>query len=423
MNITITPTKLKGHITPPPSKSQAHRLIIAAALAGGKSTISNVAASQDIAATLSCMKVLGARAELESTTLTVTGIGEKRTPYSPCMCGAPHLSCGESGSTLRFLIPVALAVAGGAFFTGEGRLLARPQAPYAALFAEKGIFFAHEAQAITVGGNLRPGEYTIPGNVSSQFITGLLYALPLLDGESTIRVTTELESADYVAMTLDALRTFGITVEQENFRVFRIPGRQTYRPQSLSVESDWSQAGFWYAAAGLGNDVTVTGMDPDSIQGDKAIVHWGGLIDSAPGRGHTVSIDVSRCPDLVPPAAAWGALMEGTLRLKNAGRLRIKESDRLSAVTAVLGAMGARITEGADSLTIEGQHSLPGGCTVDCCNDHRIAMMAAIAATRCERPVTLTGAECVKKSYPDFWEDYEALGGHILRQDAQGGQR
>lgn len=423
MNITITPTKLKGHITPPPSKSQAHRLIIAAALAGGKSTISNVAASQDIAATLSCMKVLGARAELESTTLTVTGIGEKRTPYSPCMCGAPHLSCGESGSTLRFLIPVALAVAGGAFFTGEGRLLARPQAPYAALFAEKGIFFAHEAQAITVGGNLRPGEYTIPGNVSSQFITGLLYALPLLDGESTIRVTTELESADYVAMTLDALRTFGITVEQENFRVFRIPGRQTYRPRSLSVESDWSQAGFWYAAAGLGNDVTVTGMDPDSIQGDKAIVHWGGLIDSAPGRGHTVSIDVSRCPDLVPPAAAWGALMHGTLRLKNAGRLRIKESDRLSAVTAVLGAMGARITEGADSLTIEGQRSLPGGCTVDCCNDHRIAMMAAIAATRCERPVTLTGAECVKKSYPDFWEDYEALGGHILRQDAQGGQR
>ena len=440
MNITITPTKLKGSITPPPSKSQAHRLIIAAALAEGESVISNVALSQDIEATLNCMKALGAKAVVDGSTVIITGIGKKRTPYATCMCGITHLHCGESGSTLRFLIPVALAVAGGAFFTGEGRLLARPQKPFADLFREKGIFFAHEAQAITVGGDLRPGEYALPGNVSSQFITGLLYALPLLDGDSTIRITTKLESVDYVAMTLDALKRFGIQVEHKGWMTYRIPGNQTYQPQKLAVEADWSQAGFWYAAAGIGNEIEVTGMNPKSIQGDKEIVNWGRMIDGRPMKGgvsvpilgkapqgelpltpvspaHAASIDVSHCPDLVPPAAAWGAMMNGTLYLKNAARLRIKESDRLAAVTAVLSAMGAKVTEGADNLVIEGQLSLKGGCTVDCCNDHRIAMMAAIAATRCEKPVTLAGAECVKKSYPNFWEDYEMLGGNIVRSE------
>lgn len=441
MNVTITPTKLKGTITPPPSKSQAHRLIIAAALAEGESVISNVAFSQDIEATLSCMKALGAKAAVDGSTLTITGIGKKRTPYAPCMCGITHLDCGESGSTLRFLIPVALAVAGGAFFTGRGRLLARPQEPYADLFAEKGIFFAHEAQAITVGGDLTPGEYHLPGDVSSQFITGLLYALPLLDGDSTIRITTaKLESVDYVAMTLDALKQFGVTVEHKGWMTYHIPGNQTYQPQQLAVEADWSQAGFWYAAAGIGNEVEVTGMNPKSIQGDKEIVNWGRMIDGRPMEGgvsvpilgkasqamrpstpvstaHATSIDVSHCPDLVPPAAAWGAMMNGTLYLNNAARLRIKESDRLAAVTATLNAMGAKVTEGEDNLIIEGQTSLKGGVTVDCCNDHRIAMMAAIAATRCEAPVTLVGAECVKKSYPNFWEDYEKLGGRIVRSE------
>ena len=420
MNVTITPTKLRGSITPPPSKSQAHRLIIAAALAEGESVISNVAFSQDIEATLNCMKALGAKARVDGSTVTVTGIGKARAVTGTCMCGITHLHCGESGSTLRFLIPVALAVAGGAFFTGEGRLLARPQKPYADLFREKGIFFAHEAQAITVGGDLRPGEYALPGDVSSQFITGLLYALPLLEGDSTVRITTDrLESADYVAMTLDALKQFGITVKHKDFLTYHIPGGQSYRPQSLSVEADWSQAGFWYAAAGMGNDVEVTGMDPKSIQGDRVITHWGELLMSDPARGRSaVSIDVSHSPDLVPPLAAWGALTgHADLYIKNAARLRIKESDRLSAVTGVLSAMGAKVTEGDDNLIIEGRPSLRGGCAVDCCNDHRIAMMAAIAATRCKEPVTLVGAECVRKSYPNFWEDYEALGGIIEKSE------
>lgn len=412
MNVTITPAPLRGTITPPPSKSQAHRLLIAAALAEGKSVISNVALSQDIEATLGCMRALGAQASAEGDTLTIRGIGSRRTSCGACMCGIPHLECGESGSTLRFLIPVALAVAGGGIFTGRGRLLARPQKPYADLFAAKGIFFAQEAQAITAGGVLTPGEYTLPGDVSSQFVTGLLYALPLLEGDSDIVLTSPLESRGYVDMTLLALRAFGVTA-RETAAGYHIPGGQRYQPRSLAVEGDWSQAGFWYAANGIGGQVELLGLDPASAQGDKVIADYCGQL-CRPGE---VELDVSQCPDLVPPLAAHAALRgEGAVtRIVGAARLRIKESDRLSTVTQVLNAMGAQVEEHPDSLTILGRFRLAGGVTVDSCNDHRIAMMAAIAATRCEKPVTITGAQCVAKSYPNFWADYEALGGRIVR--------
>ena len=412
MNVTITPASLRGAITPPPSKSQAHRLLIAAALAEGESVISNVALSQDIEATLGCMRALGAQASAEGDTLTIRGIGSRRTSCGACMCGIPHLECGESGSTLRFLIPVALAVAGGGIFTGRGRLLARPQKPYADLFAAKGIFFAQEAQAITAGGVLTPGEYTLPGDVSSQFVTGLLYALPLLEGDSDIVLTSPLESRGYVDMTLLALRAFGVTA-RETAAGYHIPGGQRYQPRSLAVEGDWSQAGFWYAANGIGGQVALLGLDPASAQGDKVIADYCGRL-CRPGE---VELDVSQCPDLVPPLAAHAALRgEGEVtRIVGAARLRIKESDRLSTVTQVLNAMGAQVEEHPDSLTILGRAHLAGGVTVDSCNDHRIAMMAAIAATRCEKPVTITGAQCVAKSYPNFWEDYEALGGRIVR--------
>ena len=267
MNIRITPTRLNGSITPPPSKSQAHRLIIAAALAKGESVISNVAMSQDITATLACARVLGASARLEGDTLYITGTGGPRGPLGVCSCGMPHFPCGESGSTLRFFIPIALAVLGGGFFTGQGRLLARPQKPYADLFAEKGLFFAHEAQAITTEGTLTAGTFRLPGDVSSQFITGLLYALPMLEGDSVIEVTTALESRDYVSMTLDALKQFGVEVAWTG-NTFHIPGGQTYRARELAVEADWSQSGFWYAAQGVGNSIQVTGMNHNSVQGD-----------------------------------------------------------------------------------------------------------------------------------------------------------
>lgn len=414
MNLRITPTQLKGSITPPPSKSQAHRLIIAAALAEGESVISNVALSQDIRATLACMEALGAGTGMAGDdTLAVTGVGGGRAPCAGGTDGGglPLLDCGESGSTLRFLIPIALALAGGGIFTGRGRLLARPQKPYADLFAEKGLRFVQEEGAITACGVLKPGVYELPGDVSSQFITGLLYALPLLEGDSEIRVTTGLESAGYVAMTLDALEQFGVTVDNDGWRTFRIPGNQTYRPRSLAVEADWSQAGFWYAAAGIGNQVAVTGMNEGSVQGDRALVEYRDFFFSAPPARRYTS--VAQVPDLVPPLAVWAALTGGTTVLHSAGRLRMKESDRLATVTEVLRALGARVEEGPDSLTIEGRPSLSGGVSVSAHNDHRIAMMAAVAATRCERPVVIRGAECVAKSYPNFWEDYRFLGGQI----------
>ena len=389
MNVTITPGLLRGAITPPPSKSQAHRLLIAAALADGESRIEHLADSQDIQATRRCMAALKAPGE-----------------------DLPVLDCGESGSTLRFLIPVALALRGGGRFTGRGRLMERPQKPYFDLFDEKGIAYRQEDGVLTVQGRLTPGTFARPGDVSSQFVTGLLYALPLLEGDSRITLTTPLESRGYVDMTLEALERFGIRAECPDGRTLRVPGGQTYRPCRAAVESDYSQAAFYYAANGLGGQVEILGLNPRSAQGDRCIVPYHMQL-CGPGEAE---LDVSQCPDLVPPLAAHAALRQGITRIVNAARLRIKESDRLTAVTQVLTALGADVVEGADRLTITGQpEGLAGGVTVDSHNDHRIAMMAAVAATRCAAPVTITGAECVAKSYPDFWEDYERLGGQIQR--------
>jgi 3-phosphoshikimate 1-carboxyvinyltransferase len=248
--------------------------------------------------------------------------------------------------------------------------------------------------------------------VSSQFFTGLLYALSLLDGPSEIISTTPLESVDYINMTIDAMARAGIRVEQgadsRSYRVF--PGE--YKPFKDRVEADWSQAGFWYAAAALGSGVEIDGMNAFSVQGDMVVAaHYLRLT----GEGE-VELDVSGCPDLVPPLAVMAAVRRGNTNIVNAARLRIKESDRLASVTAVLTALGADIQEHPDSLTIRGKDALAGGVSVDCHNDHRIAMMAAIAATRCEKLVTLVGAECVNKSYPDFWEHYRMLGGdfHVV---------
>ena len=403
--VTIRPKRLAGHVTVPPSKSQSHRLLLCAALARGESEIKNVAFSQDILATLRCMEALGAEwEEIAPGHLRIVGI-----PGRAWQGELPRLDCGESGSTLRFLIPIALAVAGGGIFTGRGRLMQRPQKPYFDLFEEKGIAYEQTGDTLVVRGTLTPGEYRLPGDVSSQFFTGLLYALSLLDGPSVVVSTTELESSEYIDMTVDAMARAGVNVQcGADKKSYRINPVQ-YKALSERVEGDWSQAGFWYAAVALGNQVEPEGLNAFSIQGDMAVVaHF--LRLSSPG---DVTIDVSACPDLVPPLAAMAAVREGTTRLVNAARLRIKESDRLTSVTATLNAMGARVEEGADSLTIYGQKTLMGGAEVDCCNDHRIAMMAAVAATRCERPVKLLGADCVKKSYPNFWEHYQELGGDL----------
>ena len=406
MNVTITPAVLKGTVTPPPSKSQAHRLIIAAALSDGFCKLSNVDLSEDIQATLRCMRTLDADASADGTIIRGADLVDGHEEPAPEV-----MDCGESGSTLRFLIPVALALKGGGKFTGHGRLMERPQDPYFALFREKGIFYEQKDGVLTVRGKLAPGVYTLPGNVSSQFITGLLYALPLLEGDSEIVLTTGLESRGYVDMTLDALERFGVKAEYDGKRTFRVPGNQYYQHQNLAIEADWSNAAFWYGAKCLGCPVEIGGLDQASVQGDRAIA---GFYDQLQGIG-SLDLDVSQCPDLVPPLAAMAALRSGeTTRIVNAGRLRIKESDRLATVTEVLNALGAKVEEYEDHLVIHGRERLAGGVTVSGHNDHRIAMMAAIAAIRCEAPVTITGAECVKKSYPRFWEDYRRLGGELI---------
>lgn len=413
MKLTITPTKLRGTVTPPPSKSLAHRLLIAAALSDGRGVLTGLGDSQDITATRRCLSALGAGMEdLGASAVRVHGLGASLVQAGP----EPILDCGESGSTLRFLIPVALLVNGKAALTGHGRLMERPLQPYEDLFREKGVAWEIRNGVLRLDSGrgcdrlaLDPGEYRLPGNVSSQFFTGLLFALPLLDGDSTLVPTTSLESRDYLELTRQAQTLAGVRSRWQGDALF-IPGGQRYQPFTASVEADWSQAAFWYAARGVGNAVSVTGMAADSRQGDRVILDYGlRLMES----GSDVTLDMSGCPDLLPPLAAWAALRPGTTVLANAGRLRMKESDRLQSVTAVLTALGAHVREEPDQLVILGREALPGGAEVDCWGDHRIAMMAAIAATACREPVTLRGAECVAKSYPSFWEDYRMLGGNI----------
>ena len=379
--------------------------MICAALAEGESVIRNVAFSQDIRATLGCVSALGAKwTDLGRGVIQIEGIGGKEYRGE-----LPRLDCGESGSTLRFFLPIALAVAGGAVFTGRGRLMQRPQKPYFDLFDGMGIEYEQKGDVLKVKGRLRAGQYRLPGNVSSQFFTGLLFALPLLDGKSEMIPTTELGSLDYIRMTIQAQELAGLEPPGRENGGFVVKG-QSYRPMEVSVEADWSQAGFWYAARALGSDVEICGMSDASLQGDKRIAEFARLLS----REGDAEIDVSQCPDLVPPLAAMAAVRKGDCRITGAARLRIKESDRLATVTAALNALGAKVEEYPEELLIHGVDVLRGGAVINCCNDHRIAMMCAVAATRCRGGDTvLLGAECVRKSYPDFWQVYRELGGDM----------
>lgn len=470
MNLRITPRRLSGTVTPPGSKSMAHRLLIAAALASGVSVVESAAQgaaspqnaliSQDIEATLRCLAALGAAWEVRGNAYHVTGIRARRAfglservtaqdfhaaqvsgnssedatvpdfhaaqvpgnsseqataqdfraaqaPGNLSDYVLPRFDCGESGSTLRFLIPIALAVTGGGVFTGYGRLMERPQGPYESLFDQKGIFHARKGNSLTVRGTLTPGRYRLPGDVSSQFFTGLLFALPLLDGESVLESVTPLQSAPYVRMTLDALSGAGIRVDADADGQRFTVRPQPYRAFRAAVESDWSQAAFWYAANFLGADVNLKGLNPRSAQGDRIIE----TLSERMRRDGEIRIDLSDCPDLLPPLAVMSAARHGSTRFVNAGRLRMKESDRLSTVARMLRALGVEAEEGPDFLNVPGG-TLRGG-TVDGCNDHRIVMAAAVAACVCAGPVTITGADAVRKSYPGFWDHYQNLGGEI----------
>ena len=425
MKLTVIPSRLRGTVSVPPSKSQAHRLIIGAALAEGTSHIANLAESQDIRATLNCMERLGAKISPDGS--EITGIRPDTTRKE-----LPVLDCGESGSTIRFLMPVALAVAGGGVFLGRGRLLERPYGPYEEIFARQGIEFRRESGRIILSGTLRPGAFALPGDVSSQFITGLLYALPLLDGDSDLVLTTPLESRGYVDLTLEALRQFqvtslplrqwsyhsvleklkqnGVTATDTGWHIF---GGQRYQAADVTVEGDYSQAANFILAKGMGNNLSVTGLNPSSVQGDRVVLQYAEQLDG-PG---DVTLDVSQCPDLVPALAVRAALRAGEItRIVGAARLRLKESDRLAAVTAELNRIGGEVCETPDSLVIQGVERFRGGSCYGH-QDHRIVMMLAMAATCSTGEIVIDGAEHVAKSYPTFWSDYEDLGGQIRRTE------
>lgn len=420
--VKITPAALTGTVKAPPSKSFAHRAVLAAFLSGEECKISNVKLSDDISATLSCIKALGAEYTYDEKKSSVTILKSQGQLTQKKL----RLDCGESGSTIRFLIPIAMCFCSNLEFTGKGRLMERPMTPFFKIFDEKGISYSLKNGVLSVKGVLQAGDFIIDGSVSSQFITGLLYALPLLDGDSRIIIDGALTSKGYIDITLDVLKKYGIKIKNENYEAFIIKGNQKYKPRSYTVEGDFSQAAFFLTAGAIGCNVTVSGLREDSLQGDKKILDvirsTGAVVEKcSPSKYraisssdmHGVTVDADEIPDLVPILAVLFAFCKGESRIINAGRLRIKESDRLSAICTELEKLGADITEGEDYLIIRGKQVL-NGAQVSSHNDHRIAMATAIAACRAEGDVTIDGAgKSVKKSYPNFFEDYKKLGGNV----------
>ncbi|GAA0771601.1 3-phosphoshikimate 1-carboxyvinyltransferase [Clostridium subterminale] len=415
--IIIKPKLLKGNIVVPPSKSLGHRGIIAATLSRGISRVDNIQFSKDIEATMDIMKELGAVLNTEYHSLHIDG--SNIFSYDKSL----DLKCNESGSTLRFLIPLALTKKGDYVFHGEGKLISRPLDPYYDIFREKGIEYSTKGEGLPlkVSGKLTSGTYRVRGDISSQFITGLLFSLPLIKGNSKIEITTKLESKGYIDLTLEVLKDFGIEIENNNYKEFNIRGAQRYHSRDYYIEGDYSQGAFFLVAGALGSPIICSELNKNSLQGDKVILDileaMGCSIDESeegikvnPSRTKGIEIDASNCPDLVPILTVLASLSEGETRIINAKRLRIKECDRLHAITTELSKLGANIIELEDSLIISGVSELKGG-EVNSHNDHRIVMALAIAATRATEEVIINNPSAVEKSYPNFFKDYLKLGG------------
>lgn len=337
------------------------------------------------------------------------------------------IDCNESGSTLRFLVPISLLFSGRSKFIGKGNLGKRPLTTYYNIFDNQGIEYSYEEGNLNliINGKLKPGVFEVEGNVSSQFITGLLFTLPLLNGDSKIIITTEMESKGYIDLTLRAMSDFGVEIINNNYREFIIKGNQKYNARNYRVEGDYSQAAFFLCADALGNNVLCQDLDLNSLQGDKEVIDIlermnvvfnskdtdvKGIIN---GELIATIIDGSQCPDIIPVLTAVAALSKGITEIINAGRLRIKECDRLAAVTSELNKLGAKIIEKEDGLLVTGVEKLKGNVEVWSHKDHRIAMTLAIASTRCEEPIVIKDYECIAKSYPRFFDDFRTLGGDI----------
>ena len=397
----VRPGRLSGSVDAVTSKSCAHRALICAALSDKSTDVLIDSPNDDIQATARCLTALGARVERD-------GAHWRVDPIRAAAAGPSALDCGESGSTLRFLIPIAASLGAEAAFTGRGKLPTRPNTHLCEALRRHGARIDSDLLPMTVRGPIGPGEYLLPGDISSQYASGLLFALPRLGGDSRVRFTTPLNSRGYVALTVNALRAFGVRVDWRGDAI-DIPGGQAYRsPGALRVEGDWSAAAFWLTANACGSDVRVEGLDPGSAQGDRAIESaLKALGQTVPGS--PAVIDARDIPDLVPALAVAAALSRGGARIGNAGRLRYKECDRLAAMAEGLGAMGADITQTDDGLII-GPSRLRGA-RVRGWNDHRIVMALAVAALSARGDTLIDDAEAVSKSYPGFWRDFKALGG------------
>lgn len=386
----IDRSRAAGTVAAPPSKSYAHRLLIAAFLSGG-ARVGGVALSRDIEATLGCIRALGGLAAVDGDCASVTAGG----------AAGGVLPCNESGSTLRFMIPIALALQGGGRFTGTEKLFSRGIGEYEKIFAAQGISCTKGKGSLQVSGQLRSGEYTIDGSLSSQYITGLMFALPLLQGESRITILPPVSSRGYIAITADVLRRAGVEVRLEGDEVF-IPGGQRYSLPDCTVEGDWSNAAFLEIYNCLGGDVTVTGLNPGSLQGDRVYrEHFAALC------GGRCTIDLADCIDLGPVLFTLAALKHGA-RFVNAGRLRIKESDRIGDIACELEKIGARVVSGGDEVEVFPAASLAGPKSFSSHNDHRIAMSLAAVCSLCGG--SIEGCEAVEKSYPAFFSEIGKLG-------------
>ena len=422
MDIRIEKPPGGGEVKAIASKSQAHRLLICAALSDKESYIKCPESSDDIEATAGCLKSLGASIEHDGEGFAVKPV---KYPVSERMVTQV---CGESGATLRFMLPVCGALGVPADFIMVGRHRDRPTSPLLEELAANGCVISMYKGNLISSGKLSAGDFDLPGNVSSQFISGLLLALPLLDGESVINVEGRVESLPYVTLTLNVLEMFGIKIRHRGSRggrgaVYLIEGLQNYRSQgAYSVEGDWSNAAPWLSAGAIsGSGVTCTNLNLGSFQRDMAILrllerfganvaYEGDSVTVTPSKLRGIQVDAADTPDLVPLLAVVASVAKGETLINNIGRLKMKESDRMRAVAETLRTLGADISEKQDGLLIRGVKTLSGG-TVQSNNDHRIVMMAAIASAVCENPVTINVAEPITKSYPGFFKDFEVLGG------------
>lgn len=415
--VRITPSALSGSLNIMPSKSVSHRAAICAALSGG-SVVKNLGLSEDIMSTRSALTALGFGSELSGSELRGSG------PAKAAL-GERFVECGESGSTLRLLLPLSLDGVP-TRFTGKGRLMSRPMEPYADMFCARGITISQTQEGIDVSGTLAPGRYSLRGDVSSQFVSGLMFALPRLDGDSVVELTSPLESRSYVELTMRVLRAFGVEVGEgaaDGLAYYQIPGGQSFSPASVEVEGDYSHAAFWLVAGALGGGTALSGLDMHSAQGDAAIIgilknmnadiRWiGDQLHVRPSRLRGARIDISQTPDIFPILSVAACAAEGETVLFGGSRLRVKESDRLAAMAEALAKLGARVEENDDSLHIMGCGRLSGGA-VSARADHRVAMSVAVAASICERKVIIDDADCVNKSAPGFWDEYASAGGYF----------